>query len=83
MSKEQLKSKLSRVVGLQGYNLTDAEFDKIARLLKATSGRGGSKTDLQKIVQSVTGVQQFAIKESFDNSDLDSLIAQIIAELNK
>ncbi len=74
----ELKIKFKKIVGLSDYPLSDNEFLKIARLIQALPKSGRTIASLQKIVTVVTGRDLFIIKESYDNSDIDNIIDQII-----
>lgn len=80
---QDLKRKLKLIVGLVDYNLSDSELVRIIRLIELTPKSERSLAKLQSIVRTVTGIDSFLIKESFDNSDIDSLIDQIIDTLSK
>ncbi|WP_028873632.1 hypothetical protein [Psychroserpens burtonensis] len=77
----ELKIKFKKVVGLSDYQLSDSEFSKIGRLIESLPKSGRTIASLQKIVTIVTGEELFIIKESYDNSDINNLIDQIIDTL--
>ena len=77
----ELKLKFKKVVGLSDYPLSDSDFLTIVRLIESLPKSGRTIASLQKVVTIVTGIEFFIIKESYDNSDLNNLIDQIIDTL--
>lgn len=77
----ELKIKFQKVVGLVDYQLSDSELSRIARLIDSTPKNERTIAKLQSFVKIVTGIDAFLIKESYDNSDIDNLIDQIIDTL--
>lgn len=80
---QQLKSELTKLLGIIGYELSDSELKELVRLLKSIPRSERTKYRIQQVVKSVTGAEQFIIKESFDNSDIDNIIDQIEDVLSK
>jgi 23S rRNA U2552 (ribose-2'-O)-methylase RlmE/FtsJ len=77
MNIELLKKKLQEELGIAGYNLSNSELIQLVQKIKSTPRESRTNAKIQEIVKSVTDIDIFIIKESFDNSDLDNIIDQI------
>ncbi len=83
MDLEKLKKQLQKDLGIIDYDLSDSECIEIAQQIEKLSNKNKNESRLQSIVKSVTGIKEFFLLESTDNSDLNNLIDQIKNELKK
>lgn len=77
MNIELLKKRLQEKLGITNYNLSNSELIQLIQEIKSTPRESRTRAKIQEIVKSVTDIDIFIIKESFDNSDLDNIIDQI------
>jgi hypothetical protein len=77
MNLELLKKRLQEELGIINYNLTTSELIELVQKLKFTPRESRTRAKIQEIIKSITDLDVFIIKESYDNSDLDSIIDQI------